>query len=262
MTGTIVRPTRSRAAGRTFIARCTGLLLLSGLLSAGALPDIGHAQAAPTTVRSSAVTVADRYAAYVVEASHRFGIPVRWIEAVLNAESSGLIHAVSPKGAMGLMQLMPASWAELRARYHLGSDPFDARDNILAGTAYLRELHDRYGAPGFLAAYNAGPGRYDDYLATDRALPPETRAFVAALAPFVTGDRADPIPRGSLPGGDPGTRAPLFVGPFPGGAAATPSPSGRRSIDASVARDGQSLSVIPPLDSGLFVAPLGMRTQP
>ena len=74
-------------------------------------------------------------------------------------ESFGDVHAISPKGAMGLMQIMPATWAGLRPRYGLGADPYDAHDNIIAGAAYLRELQDRYGAPGFLAAYNAGPAR-------------------------------------------------------------------------------------------------------
>ena len=73
----------------------------------------------------------------------------------------------------------------MRARYGLGADPYDPRDNILAGAAYIRELHDRYGAPGFLAAYNAGPGRYERHLATGRPLPDETRAYVAALAPMI-----------------------------------------------------------------------------
>ena len=53
---------------------------------------------------------------------------------------------------MGLMQIMPKTWTELRARYGLGADPYDPHDNILAGAAYIRELHDRYGSPGFLAA--------------------------------------------------------------------------------------------------------------
>ena len=83
------------------------------------------------------------------------------------------------------MQIMPATWTDLRARYGLGADPYDPRDNILAGAAYIRELHDRYGAPGFLAAYNAGPGRYERHLATGRPLPDETRAYVAALAPMI-----------------------------------------------------------------------------
>jgi hypothetical protein len=132
------------------------------------------------------------YAAHVAEASQRFRIPAAWIRAVMRVESAGNIRAVSPKGAMGLMQIMPDTWDELRVRYRLGKDPYHPRDNILAGTAYLRELHDRYGSPGFLAAYNAGPKRYEDYLSGKRSLPSETRAYVAALLPFVDdGDRSD-----------------------------------------------------------------------
>ena len=88
---------------------------------------------------------------------------------------------------MGLMQIMPQTWSELRARYDLGADPYDPRDNILAGAAYIRELYLRFGAPGFLAAYNAGPGRYENHLATDRPLPDETQEYVARLAPTVEG---------------------------------------------------------------------------
>ena len=134
------------------------------------------------------------YAAYVAEASQRFRIPGAWIRAVTRVESAGNRRAVSSKGAMGLMQIMPDTWKELSARYHLGKDPFDQRDNILVGTAYLRELHDRYGSPGFLAAYNAGPKRYEDYLSKKRKLPPETRAYVAALLPFFgRGKMPDPV---------------------------------------------------------------------
>ena len=92
---------------------------------------------------------------------------------------------------MGLMQIMPKTWAELRARHGLGADPYDPRDNILAGAAYIRELYDRYGAPGFLAAYNAGPGRYERHLATGRPLPAETQAYVATLAPMIKRARID-----------------------------------------------------------------------
>ena len=88
--------------------------------------------------------------------------------------SSAKQRARSSKGAVGLMQIMPKTWTELRARYGLGTDPYDPRDNILAGAACIRELYDRYGAPGFLAAYNAGPGRYERHLATGRPLPEET----------------------------------------------------------------------------------------
>ena len=90
---------------------------------------------------------------------------------------------------MGLMQIMPKTWTELRVRYGLGSDPYDPRDNILAGAAYIRELHDRYGAPGFLAAYNAGPRRYENHLATGRPLPDETQAYLATLAPTIGGEQ-------------------------------------------------------------------------
>ena len=100
------------------------------------------------------------YAAHIAEASQRFGIPEHWIRAVLRAESAGDVRAVSSAGAMGLMQVMPDTWAGLRVRHGLGRDPYDSRDNILAGTAYLREMFDRYGNVGaMLAAYNAGPGR-------------------------------------------------------------------------------------------------------
>lgn len=122
-------------------------------------------------------------AAHVAEASQRFGMPENWIYAVMRVESGGRIGAVSSAGAMGLMQLMPGTWARQRPRFGLGSDPFDPRDNIIAGTSYLREMYDRYGADGFLAAYNAGPGRYEDYARRGRPLPAETVNYVARIAP-------------------------------------------------------------------------------
>lgn len=91
----------------------------------------------------------DPFAEVLEQASRRFGVPVRWIRAVLDVESAQDARARLPKGAMGLMQIMPETWAELRLRYDLGDDPYDPNDNILGGTAYLRELHDRYGSPGF-----------------------------------------------------------------------------------------------------------------
>ncbi|MDR6530276.1 soluble lytic murein transglycosylase-like protein [Caulobacter rhizosphaerae] len=118
---------------------------------------------------------------HVEAAAARFDLPSDLIEAVIAAESGGRARAVSPAGAMGLMQLMPGTWSDLRARLGLGADPFDPADNILAGAAYLRDLLDRYGAPGFLAAYNAGPTRYEASLA-GRPLPLETRLYVARLS--------------------------------------------------------------------------------
>jgi hypothetical protein len=70
---------------------------------------------------------------------------------------------------------------------------FDPRDNILAGAAYLREMYDRFGSPGFLAAYNAGPARYAEHLATGRPLPRETRAYMATLAPLIGESSAAPL---------------------------------------------------------------------
>lgn len=123
---------------------------------------------------------------YVAEASARFGLPIAWIERVMRAESGGRTSfngrpITSRAGAMGLMQLMPGTWAAMRARLRLGVDPHDPRDNILAGTLYLRLMYDRFGYPGMFAAYNAGPGRYADHLATGRPLPGETRAYLAAV---------------------------------------------------------------------------------
>jgi soluble lytic murein transglycosylase-like protein len=117
----------------------------------------------------------------ISEASSRFDLSELWIRAVMQVESSGEADATSPKGAMGLMQVMPATYAYLSDRYSLGDDPYAPRDNILAGSAYLRELYDRYGAAGFLAAYNAGPGRYEDSLCRGCSLPAETRRYVAAV---------------------------------------------------------------------------------
>lgn len=120
------------------------------------------------------------YRVHIDAAAARVGLEPALIADVIAAESGENVRAVSPAGAMGLMQLMPATWAQLRARLSLGTDPFDPADNILAGAAYLRWLRDRYGAPGFLAAYNAGPGRYEESLA-GRPLPLETRRYVERL---------------------------------------------------------------------------------
>ncbi|WP_439486549.1 lytic transglycosylase domain-containing protein [Blastomonas fulva] len=133
---------------------------------------------------ASVSAVAHPYAAHVADASHRFGIPETWIWAVMRAESSGRSLAVSHAGAMGLMQIMPRTWRILDARYGLGPDPFDVRANILGGAAYLRLMWDRYGDVALmLAAYNAGPGRVDEYRAGLRRLPAETSRYVARIAP-------------------------------------------------------------------------------
>jgi soluble lytic murein transglycosylase-like protein len=156
------------------------IFALSLLLSGAA-----HAERALSITQQVTVPPTNPFAAFVAEASGRFAVPEHWIRAVMHVESDGKLRARSQKGAMGLMQIMPKTWTELRARYGLGADPYDPRDNILAGAAYIRELYDRYGAPGFLAAYNAGPRRYENCLATGRLLPDETQAYVATLAPTI-----------------------------------------------------------------------------
>jgi hypothetical protein len=129
----------------------------------------------------------DRWGAEIAEASARFAIPGDWIRRVIRAESGGQAMrggrpVVSAAGAMGLMQLMPGTWRDVRALLGLGRDPFDPRDNILAGTFYLRSMYDRFGYPGLFAAYNAGPSRYAAFLAGSGPLPAETRAYVEGIA--------------------------------------------------------------------------------
>lgn len=127
----------------------------------------------------------DRWAREIAQASKRFGIPPSWIREVMDAESNGrtaLLGApiISAAGAMGLMQLMPGTWAEMRLAHGLGGDPFDPHDNILAGAAYLRAMYDRFGYPGLFAAYNAGPSRYARSLA-GADLPEETVRYSALV---------------------------------------------------------------------------------
>lgn len=129
----------------------------------------------------------DRWSVHIAEASGRFGIPESWIRRVMQAESGGRTTLggrpiVSHAGAMGLMQLMPGTWREMRSLLGLGADPHHPRDNILAGTAYLRLMYDRFGHPGLFAAYNAGPARYAQHLASGRRLPGETIAYVSAVS--------------------------------------------------------------------------------
>ena len=136
--------------------------------------------AAPPPAKAQTVAA---WRPYVTEASLRFGVPTAWIERVIYAESRGrtMLNGQpirSRVGAMGLMQLMPATWAEMHQRLGLGTNPDDPRDNILAGTFLLRLMYDRFGFPGLFAAYNVGPGRYAAHLATGDRLPAETVAYL------------------------------------------------------------------------------------
>jgi soluble lytic murein transglycosylase-like protein len=186
---------------------------LRGLAVAAALFCAGPAAAAPSV---------DRWSGYIAEASERFGVPETWIRRVMQAESGGRTELngrpiESPAGAQGLMQLMPGTWRDMRLAHGLGPDPHDPHDNIIAGTAYLRVMYDRFGYPGLFAAYNAGPARYAGHLASGRRLPAETVAYVAAVG----GPVSRPAPARASP-----PRATLFAvlaPPRPADEAAAPT---------------------------------------
>ncbi|QTL03232.1 lytic transglycosylase domain-containing protein [Aquabacter sp. L1I39] len=189
--------------------RRSALFLASALLIGVASPSSATAQTM-SQILANAVT---SYATFIDEAAQRFELPANWIRAVLQAESGGDPRAVSLAGAMGLMQITPATWDELRVHHGLGADPFDPRDNILAGAAYLRQLHDRYGSiRAMLAAYNAGPTRYEASLA-GKPLPPETRTYIAALAPIIDKEFAAGGTASVQPMAQNWREAPLFATP-------------------------------------------------
>ncbi|UDQ88443.1 lytic transglycosylase domain-containing protein [Xanthobacter autotrophicus] len=195
----------------------------------------------------------DRYADFIAEAAERFDIPAAWIRAIMRAEIDGDAGSTSPKGAMGLMQIMPQTWAELRVHYGFGDDPYDPHDNIMAGAAYLRELFDRYGNPGFLAAYNAGLGRYEASR-KGRLLPPETRAYVDKLAPDIARGEAGPsAPKSPSPSAvetPSWAQSPIFAVQPIRTWAADPAPRDRAQPVPAL----RDVSAIVPQAAGLFVA--------
>ena len=245
-------PVSSRQIGYRLRSRptaiATAIITMMGM--AGTTPFASPAFAQGNA--ASAARVSDPFTAFVTEASQRFGVPVSWIRAVMHVESGEDIHALSPKGAMGLMQIMPATWASLRARHGLGANPYDPHDNILAAAAFLRELHDRYGSPGFLAAYNAGPGRYEDHLATGRPLPEETRAYVGAIAPLIgEGQIEGTIATASVARS--WTEGPLFVGQDEGAPNVDSVSVSVRPNRSPISRRVVDMSALVPRSDSLFV---------
>jgi hypothetical protein len=223
----------------------------TGITIALLIPAAAAAGGQPVAAPSASAPAADRFAVFVSDAARRFGIPEAWIRAVMRFESGGQVRATSPKGAIGLMQLMPGTWSDLSLRYGLGDDPFDPHDNITAGAGYLRELHDRYGAPGFLAAYNAGPARYEDHLATGRPLPAETRAYVAAVAPWLSGDASSVGTVVAVIGRD-WTDASLFPPLAARTSAAAAQSTGQPSARASSDATSTVRPTLAPRSAGLF----------
>jgi hypothetical protein len=132
-----------------------------------------------------------RWEPLIQDASRKFHVPPQWIRAVMRQESGGRTvladnsPIISAAGAMGIMQVMPGTYSEMAAQYGLGADPFEPRDNIYAGAAYLNWLHRKYGYPAMFAAYNDGPGNIEDHLHHGRPLPAETRGYIASIARFL-----------------------------------------------------------------------------
>lgn len=209
----------------------------------------------------------DPWGPYIREAASRFAVPEHWIRVVIRQESGGhaMLHGTpttSAAGAMGLMQLMPATYAMLRDRYGLGNDPYDPHDNILAGTAYIAELYSRYGSPAFLAAYDWGPRHVDAYLAGQASMPTETARYLAAAGPALGGTMTGPLAVYAMAGAS-----------APGRLYASRHPS-RAGCDADAAYDpGHSChGVSPPVevaeaettrvDAVLWAPSLPARNQP
>lgn len=210
------------------------------------------------TGRGAQSPPASRWAPLVEEAALRFGLPPDWIWRVMRAESGGRTMLrgrpiTSPKGAMGLMQVMPATYAEMARRIGLGPDPYDPRDNILAGAGYLRLMYDRFGYPGLFAAYNAGPARTLAWLQGRQRLPSETRIYLSKVAPGIAGQSIASAP----------VAPPAIAGVAGDGFADRPAPGlfVRRGIAADGPVEGEETGASRPVLNALFV-PLGGAGKP
>jgi len=172
-----------------------GNLVLSN--AARPSPDVSVASYAvnqAASVRATRYVAPDRSRDYddlIQEHSRLNGVRTDLVRAVIQVESGFNSYARSPKGAMGLMQLMPAT-----ARQFGVNNPYNPRENIRAGVAYLRELLDRYdnNEPLALAAYNAGPGAVDRH---GESIPPyrETRAYVSKVSELAGAAKEQPASR-------------------------------------------------------------------
>jgi len=147
---------------------------------------VAEAEGERTTRNTPAVDRSLVYDDIIVEHSRLHDIRPSLVRAVVQVESGFNPRAYSPKGAMGLMQLMPATAREFGVR-----NPFNPEENIRGGVAYLRQLLDRYdnNEQLALAAYNAGPGAVDKH---GQSIPPyrETRDYVTKVN-GIAGDGAD-----------------------------------------------------------------------
>jgi hypothetical protein len=126
------------------------------------------------------VTLNPAYDPIIAEAARRFNVPEATIRAVMAEESGGRPGSVSPKGAGGLMQIMPPTYNELAGKHGLGPNRFDPRNNIMGGAAYLRQMNDQFGGnwDDTFGAYNAGPARWTAVKAGRVNAPDETTTYI------------------------------------------------------------------------------------
>ncbi len=217
----------------------------------------------------------DPWGPYINIAAARFDVPAPWIRQVMRAESGGHEYlggqlTVSAAGAMGLMQLEPETYQEMAARYGLGADPFNPYNNIMAGTAYIHEMYQVYGCPGFLAAYDAGPGRLDRYMNYHTRLPDETINYVAMIAPRIQGyypnhrSDADELALNTEPASEaPGLLPPGYIPEAPG-PQAPDNPIAPVQVAALTPPAEPEASVLEsaPVTTALVAAPIAPAPQP
>ncbi|HEY5047865.1 MAG TPA: lytic transglycosylase domain-containing protein [Rhizomicrobium sp.] len=139
-------------------------------------------------LQMNASALLNRWNPLIEAAAQRFALPQAWIRTVIKMESGGRTMSSANKpitshaGAMGLMQVMPGTYREMRAQYRLGTNAYDPHDNVFAGAAYLHWLHQRYGFPAMFAVYNDGPGHFEARRQQGQSLPEETRNYVSRIA--------------------------------------------------------------------------------
>lgn len=236
-------------------ARCRSARIMLSAVVALAIATsaiVREASCAPLSVTQELSSVGDHLDGFTAEASERFAIPAAWIRAIMRVQCGGDARIAPRRGAIGLVQLMPETWAELRTRYALGDDPLDPRDNVLAGAAHLREMYDRYGSKRFLATYIMGSTRYDEHLKTGAPLRPEKRAYVDALARLIEPGLKDVVGSTARSNVTSWRKAPLFVAQTERGSSdkslAPTVPAGRSSKFQTSA----DLSALAPRSDGLF----------
>lgn len=223
------------------MAQVTALALSIALILSADVPALADERGADAT-RAMADDMAPLQPV-ISAASTRFNIPEDWIRAVVLAESGGhpVIDgkpAMSSAGAMGLMQVMPETYAEMRAKLGLGNDPYDPTDNIMAGSGYLSGLYRQFGFPGLFAAYNAGPQRYRDHLELGNPLPDETVSYLKIVAAALSADTKSTVDFVENPGqfvSSQAAKSSLFFGTADG-----QSNAGGVSIFVHLGSDGDS----------------------